>query len=432
VPTGVPGVPDDGTAVYRTLVWLVAAGVVACLALLAGAVVGHGRRRARLTWLAAGALLLPFTLPALDVLVTHPRFVLVCLPSTLYAGWLLQRAQRFTPLPPAVLWSAVAWGALVATGIAGATNVLAIDTSMAWRARDARIDVNPLELLEIRHDVQHLLAFHAGVVEELAKGVGVLLVLLLFRRRLVRDVVGGIAVGTFVGLGFNLAETVSYQAMGDAAFQYWARQSVGLFAAHVAFTAMTGAGLGATLSLADRRVRLLTVGAGLGAAGGAHVASDTLPGWFGHLTADHVQVGGVLDTVVVAPLSLLAVQGPFVVLYALLLRSGNRARDAAFRTALTAEAADGHGAVLAREIPLLTHPAARFWVTATAARRYGLGTARALRRTHAAQLELARRRWQLDDAEGAAEIHRQRQVVLALKSPSGYAPAVEVAPAVTP
>jgi len=63
-------------------------------------------------------------------------------------------------------------------------------------------------------------------------------------RRHVDSVVAGVVLGAVVGLGFNLTESVEY--MGDlngaAGFNYWMRQSVGLFGSHVAFSAVAGAG----------------------------------------------------------------------------------------------------------------------------------------------------------------------------------------------
>src|SRR5207237_10447130 len=57
----------------------------------------------------------------------------------------------------------------------------------------------------------------AGILEELAKGLAVLMLFLIMRNE-VDDVVDGIVYGAAVGLGFNLLESMSYMMIMYSAF----------------------------------------------------------------------------------------------------------------------------------------------------------------------------------------------------------------------
>src|SRR5207302_1089315 len=66
-----------------------------------------------------------------------------------------------------------------------------------------------LELLVTAVCLVTSLAFMAGILEELAKGLAVLLLFLIMRNEF-DDVVDGIVYGAAVGLGFNFLESISY------------------------------------------------------------------------------------------------------------------------------------------------------------------------------------------------------------------------------
>jgi RsiW-degrading membrane proteinase PrsW (M82 family) len=358
------------------------------------------------------------------------------------------------------VWAAFAWGALGAYGFASLTNDLVMRTTISaliTRYFDDLQNGAPgqaiLAVVTIRSI--RLMAWHAGIVEELAKAVGVAL-LLLFGGRRVRTVVSGIVLGGIAGLGFNFSESVRYissqytsTASWDAGgFEYWMRQSVGLLGAHTAFSAVAGAGLAVAAGSADPRRRARAASAGLLAAIGSHVANDTLPGWFSQVTGGlGVTVSGTWDTLVLSPLLILVIQVPMVVVYVLLLRGGLREQAAGFARAVAEEAVCGAGAITPGEAAVLAHPAARLWAVAGTARRYGLAAALALRRVHSAQLQLACWRWQhcgqatdgataggagADSATGGAAVpgtlrlHRLRQRVVHLKE-HGLGPALEAA-----
>jgi RsiW-degrading membrane proteinase PrsW (M82 family) len=403
-----PFVPDQARNVSLIVLWSAALGVVtaAVLAVLARAA-GPGRRRTALTWGVAAALLVPYTFYAIAWVVMSWRpLTIACVPTTALALLVAHRSQKYARVPVPALLCALGWGALVAAGIAGTTNDLGAGTASGYVFRQAQADigVNPARLLGIQRDLQHALGAHAGFVEELAKGAGILLILLWLRGR-GADLVAGVVIGAATGLGFNLSETVLYMGQNGGlaeGFQFWIRQSATLAGSHTAFSAMVGAGLGAAVWATDRRSRLLCAGGGLLAGIGGHVASDTLPGWIGHLTRGWVAFGGTLDTLLVSPLQVLVIQIPFIAVYVLLLRQGVRAQAAAFGALLEQEVATGYGTVTAPELPVLLNPAVRLWTLVRAWRRYGPRRAVGLGKLQGAQLELARWRWWRATAHGMA------------------------------
>src|SRR5438046_5367998 len=90
---------------------------------------------------------------------------------------------------------AAAWGAIVATSL-----VVWGETIWEQSAQHALVPGPGLDTS---------LAFMAGILEELAKGVAVLLLFLVMRNEF-DDVVDGIVYGAAVGLGFNYLESISY------------------------------------------------------------------------------------------------------------------------------------------------------------------------------------------------------------------------------
>jgi RsiW-degrading membrane proteinase PrsW (M82 family) len=420
------GVPSGVHNLYESVAWAVPICVAVAVVFGGFAVrAGAGPRRTALTWAAAAALLAPFALYALgNVMLSFRPLALACVPTTGLALLVVHRTQRYARVPVPALLLAVGWGGVLAAGIAGTNNELAAGTATAHLAGHAALGTNPVAILGLTRDLQHILGAHAGFVEELAKGAGVLLILLWLRGR-GADLVAGIVVGAATGLGFNLSETSLYMGMGRGlheGFQFWIRQSATLAGSHTAFSAMVGAGLGAAVWATQRNARLLAAAGGLVAGIGGHVASDTLPGWFGHLTQGWVAFGGTLDTLVVSPLMVLVIQVPFILLYVLLLRQGLRQQAAAFGIVLDDEVATGYGTVTRPELPVLLNPSVRLWMLVRTWRRFGLRRAVGLGRLQGAQLELARWRWWRatehgmaagDDAEGA----RLRGRVLWLKNP---------------
>ena len=153
--------------------------------------------------------------------------------------------DRYDPEPFWLLAFAFAWGALVAVLVSLFVNsafgiVVAVGTGSPGLASIMSAVVS------------------APVVEEASKGVG-LLVLLIFFRRYFDDILDGIVYGGVIALGFATVENVMYYGEGlNRAYMEFGLTSQALLSflllftlrgimspfAHVTFTAMTGIGCG--------------------------------------------------------------------------------------------------------------------------------------------------------------------------------------------
>ncbi len=145
--------------------------------------------------------------------------------------------------------------------------------SLAWGVIAAACAAAPLNDLLLAHLAgttdaarAHSLAATAGapIVEELLKGLGPVLLLLL-RPDLLRNARDGMVCGAFVGLGFDLAEGFQYLTLAAVQGGYpglargiWVR---GILAGlkHAVFTATIGAGLGWVRQTAHDRPHRLAV-----------------------------------------------------------------------------------------------------------------------------------------------------------------------------
>jgi RsiW-degrading membrane proteinase PrsW (M82 family) len=141
----------------------------------------------------------------------------------------------------------------------------------------------------------------APVLEEVAKGTGILL-LALVGRRWCTDLVGGLVLGAAAGLGFNFLETVLYMSdptKDGASFQHWLRQVVAIMTSHVAFSALVGAGIGAAWQSRGRRTRVAVIGCGLLTAISGHYTYNSL----GQMVPFLVHVPEPVFAMVVMPLT---------------------------------------------------------------------------------------------------------------------------------
>lgn len=168
------------------------------------------------------------------------------------------------------------------------------------------------------------------------------------------------------------------------------RQSIGLMAAHTAFSALLGAGFGVAALLPARRDRVLAIAGGYLGAAGAHFLNNVI---FNGLSRGDIQIpwkpGPAVALLVLTPLYLLVLQGPVVLLYLVLLRQGIRGQGNRLIGRLQAEAHSPYGAVSERELPVLLEPRKRAWLRLTTLRRHGWAAYQALGRLHAAQYEVA-------------------------------------------
>ena len=143
--------------------------------------------------------------------------------------------DRYDPEPLWLLALAFAWGALVAVLVSVVVNTV----------------IGAAVTLSVSQDAGQLAGavISAPIFEEGSKGVG-LLILLIFFRRYLDDILDGIVFGGVIALGFATVENVMYygtalaeSGFGAMIFLFILRGILSPFA-HVTFTSMTGIGCG--------------------------------------------------------------------------------------------------------------------------------------------------------------------------------------------
>ena len=358
--------------------------------------------RATRRWQAAAAavLLLPFAYNSVDLLAANYRYTLVCVPAVAYALFMLHRMQRYRKIPARLLLAMCAWGAVIGIGFGYSLESWFEDYAQYFYYSvyaNGGQSAYPTYL----NDIMTGNLVIAGIFEEVGKGVGVAIVFLLMRRQ-IDNVVSGIVLGAATGVGFNLVETVSYMGANngqDASTQYFLRQSLGMMAAHVAFTAAIGAGFGIARQIHDPARRNLAIFCGFATAAAGHFANDVLMTYFGRVKVNWFAPSNTTDMLIYTPLAFLVLQGPLVMLYLVLLRRGLKDQAAALSIELRAEASTGFGAIEAHEIPTLLRPLRRFLMRARALRTNGVADWIALGRLYNTQLELGMARWHTVRAE---------------------------------
>lgn len=177
--------------------------------------------------------------------------VVAFVPAVLYLFpfiWL----DRYDPEPFWLLALAFAWGALVAVIVSFIINTgVGIGVSVAVGGEEGLILGNVIGAV-----------ISAPVVEEGSKGIG-LLILLIFFRRYFDDILDGIVFAGVIALGFATVENVLYygRALGEGGIPalvliFFMRGILSPFA-HVTFTAMTGIGCGIARESHNSIVKIL-------------------------------------------------------------------------------------------------------------------------------------------------------------------------------
>lgn len=159
--------------------------------------------------------------------------------------------DRYDPEPFWLLALAFAWGALVAVVVSFIVNTgVGIGVAVGVGGQQGAILGDVIGAV-----------ISAPVVEEASKGVG-LLILLIFFRRYFDDILDGIVFAGVIALGFATVENVLYygRALGGGGFGalillFFLRGILSPFA-HVTFTAMTGIGCGMARESHNMFVRL--------------------------------------------------------------------------------------------------------------------------------------------------------------------------------
>lgn len=195
-------------------------------------------RRGRGAWIWLWALLavLLFGLAsyftsALGTAASIVGLVLALVPFALVVSAMLW-VDRWEPEPRSLVVFALAWGAIASVGFA-----LLFDLGVQMTLPRSPA----LDLLGT--------VVQAPIVEELAKGAGLLLILVMGRRAF-DGPVDGVVYGALVGAGFAFTENIQYFAVsvieGGAASLTWTFVLRGLLSpfAHAMFTAVTGYALG--------------------------------------------------------------------------------------------------------------------------------------------------------------------------------------------
>lgn len=160
--------------------------------------------------------------------------------------------DRYDPEPIWLLALAFAWGALVAVIVSFIINTgVGVGIAVGVGGQEGAVLGNVVGAV-----------ISAPVVEEASKGVG-LLILLIFFRRYFDDILDGIVFAGVIALGFATVENVLYygRALGQGGIPalvviFFMRGILSPFA-HVSFTALTGIGCGIARESHNMFVRLL-------------------------------------------------------------------------------------------------------------------------------------------------------------------------------
>ena len=155
--------------------------------------------------------------------------------------WFLQSRDRFGRQTFRVAATGFFWGGLIATF------VIALPANAAMLSLLGKVFGDGAGL-------SWAAAFTAPFVEETAKGLGIVVVVLLARSH-VRNTYDGFVIGAFVGLGFQVFEDWLYTVQAaEAAFGanqvqttlalFGARGGFAALASHAAYSALVGAGIG--------------------------------------------------------------------------------------------------------------------------------------------------------------------------------------------
>ena len=324
---------------------------------------------------------------------------LACLPTTAFGLFVVRRMDRNHKEPWRLVLVAAAWGAIVATS-------LVVWGETLWES-SAQHSLVPGPGLDTS------LAFMAGILEELAKGLAVLLLFLVMRDEF-DDVVDGIVYGAAVGLGFNFLESISYmtnlysifnvEGFGWAAagIQWYGRQVLGLFFGHATYTAYIGAGVGIARQLPNLRQKILAIVAGFIIAIAGHFSWDA---W-----ATIFPIQNTLFGIVEIHLRTLVMTGPFTAGLIALLLFGIRYEGMNLLDQMRKEAATGQGAILPEEVLVLASPWRRLRQRLHALNRVGVRGYLQVSRLQTAQLDLAMERWHRERKEIDAPLEAEQQL----------------------
>lgn len=176
-------------------------------------------------------------------------------PAAFYVGFVVW-LDRYEKEPWWLMFLSFLWGAIPAVLAALVAQIL-LDIPTTWVFDQATL---AYEIVGA--------SIWAPVTEELAKGLGVVLILILARRE-IDSMLDGIVYGALAGLGFALTENVLYfgAAVAEDGWGAWAvivlMRTIPFGLNHALFTGLTGAGVAAVHLGRTWPIRIIALPAGL-------------------------------------------------------------------------------------------------------------------------------------------------------------------------
>lgn len=263
----------------------------------------------------------------------------------------------------------------------------------------------------------------APIVEETAKGVALLLLLVILRREF-DNVLDGIVYGSLVGIGFAMTENILYfgrvyleGGLVGLGVLFYVRIILGGFG-HALYTATTGAALGFARETGSRLLAVVVPPLGYGLAVLQHAAWNFIAGAL--LPSVLPDLDPLLLLFVVLPLESLFLTGPGLLTLLLIALCAWRRESTVIRRHLAEEAASG--TLTRAEYEALPSQRARLSREIEAFRRRGISGWLAERELHQVATKLAFRKWHASRGERptAAERltpeERAREQIAALRA----------------
>jgi protease PrsW len=311
--------------------------------------------------------------------------------------YLLDLYER-EPIP--LLVAAFVWGAVAATTLSAIGNA-------GWGIVVARLGGPDFAS-------RWTAALTAPFVEEILKGVGVVLIVLIARGE-VDDVMDGFVYGALCGLGFAVVEDVFYFIavfggdVGGVLQGFFVRVIASGLYSHVLYTGLVGMAVGIVTTRRDDRPlrdRLRAAGLLAGAAVLGHLLWNSPVLEF---FPPHPWEGAEWFLIPVAT----AVKGvPFLLFVVLAIRLAHSRERRWLRETLAEEL--GEEVVTPQELAILESPRRRFLARRELRRRAGDRAADLLKRLQREQVNLAMVRWRVASEDDPALI-RQREVCRSLR-----------------
>ena len=312
--------------------------------------------------------------------------VAAVIPVPVYLFAILQ-LDRFETEPWQVLTAAFLWGALVATFISAILNSL-IGAIIASALGEALGELLTASLV-------------APIVEETAKGVAVLLLLVIVRHEF-DNVLDGIVYGSLIGLGFAMTENILYygrqyqeEGVVGLGILFYLRSLLGGFG-HALYTGTTGAAVGFARESTNWFVKLVLPPIGYVLAILQHAAWNFLGGaLIPALLPESLNPFVLLF--VVMPLMTVILTGPGMLTLLGVALFAWRRESNVIRRFLADEVTTG--VLTPAEYAILPSIRSRFWTEVRTLRRRGFRAFFATRDFHLAATELAFRKWHLSRGE---------------------------------